>query len=93
MSQGSVLTDYIYKHCKSRRAFCADIGFRESTVANWCNDNTPIPLHKIAIMAEFFEEITKEPPHVFIFRLVMQETTVAKVISTYQRSKYEIRSN
>ncbi len=87
MSMGSILGQYIHDHCRSRRAFCADIGFRESTVSNWCNDRVSVPLPKIAIMAEYFEEYTNEPPSVFVFRLVMAEPTTLKIIQSYQKKQ------
>lgn len=87
MSMGSILNQYIHEHHKSRRAFCSEIGFRESTVSNWCNDRATIPLSKIAIMAEYFYEMTGEPPNLFIFRLVMQEPTVRAVLSSFQEQQ------
>ena len=85
MSMGSILNQYIHEHFKNRRAFCEDIGFRESTVSNWCNDRTTIPLPKIAIMAEYFNELTGEPPNLFIFRIAMQEPTVRAVLANYKQ--------
>ena len=90
MSMGSILNQYIHDHHKSRRAFCIEIGFRESTVSNWCNDRGTIPLQKIAIMAEYFHDLTGEPPNLFIFRIVMQEPTVRAVLSSFQHNQ---RSN
>ena len=87
MSMGSILNQYIHDHFKNRRAFCEDIGFRESTVSNWCNDRATIPLSKIAIMAEYFHELTGEPPNLFIFRIVMQEPTIRAVLSSYQQQQ------
>ena len=85
MSMGSILNQYIHDHFKNRRAFCEDIGFRESTVSNWCNDRATIPLSKIAIMAEYFHDLTGEPPNLFIFRIVMQEPTIRAVLSSFQQ--------
>jgi len=87
MSMGSILNQYIHDNCKSRRAFCGDIGFRESTVSNWCNDRATIPLSKIAIMAEYFHDLTGEPPNLFIFRIVMHEPTVRAVLSSFQQKQ------
>ena len=87
MSMGSILNQYIHDHFKNRRAFCEDIGFRESTVSNWCNDRATIPLSKIAIMAEYFHDLTGEPPNLFIFRIVMQEPTIRAVLSSFQQKQ------
>jgi hypothetical protein len=41
-------------------------------------------------MAEYFFEMTGEPPNLFIFRLVMQEPTVRAVLASFQEKQ---RSN
>lgn len=89
MSLGALLNEYIYTNCKSRKAFCDDIGFSERSVRDWCNDEKPVPLPSIAFMAEYFHEYTKEPPHVFIFRCVNAERTVRDVLHNFQRQQYQ----
>lgn len=90
MSMGSVLSEYIHLHCKSKRQFAADIGFNENTIYKWCNDDAPIPLDKIALLAEYFHDMTGEPPNLFIFRVVMQEPTVSAVLAAFRNKQ---RSN
>jgi transcriptional regulator with XRE-family HTH domain len=87
MSMGSVLGEYIHKHCKSKRAFAADIGFNENTIYKWCNDDRPIPIDKIALLAEYFHDLSGEPPNLFIFRVVLQEPTVRAVMAAFQQKQ------
>jgi hypothetical protein len=84
---GQLLLSWIHEHCKTVRSFCDDIGFPESTVRNWYNNDVPIPIEKMAIIGEYFSEITGEPPHVFVMRLVMHNRHVVEVVKVWQKKK------
>ena len=87
MSMGSMLSQYIKKTNQTKRKFAHDIGFGEATVYKWCNDDVPIPLDQIALLAEYFSDMLKQPPNVIIFKFVLEDTTVRAVLATYRRSQ------
>mgnify|MGYP003125705803 FL=1 len=87
MSMGFTLSQYIHKTKQTKRKFAHDIGFGEATVYKWCNDDVPIPLDQIALLAEYFSDILKEPPNVIIFKFVLQDSTVRAVLASYRRSQ------
>lgn len=84
---GSILSQYIYDCGLSKKKFAEDIGFSEGMVYKWCNDVCPIPLPRIALLAEYFSECNGEPPNVIIFKFVLEDSTVRAVLDTYRRAK------
>tara|TARA_B100000212_G_C27015425_1_gene380934 strand:- start:109 stop:375 length:267 start_codon:yes stop_codon:yes gene_type:complete len=87
MTMGSELRRYIKLYCGSLRAFAIDLGWHESTIRHWCNDEHTIPLKKLAIIGEYFAEFSGEPPHFFVMRLTMAHPTVIEVVKVWQRNR------
>jgi len=84
MTMGAFLRIEILKHYKSIRAFSRDSGFSETTVLNWVNDRNPIPLSRLAILAEYFSELDGSPPNIFIMKMVFRHPEVIKVMAHWR---------
>jgi len=88
---GQLLRSWIDDNCGTVRAFCRDIGFKESRVFNWCNNDAPISTENIALIAEYFAEITDTPPNVYVMRLTMHNRHVVRVINVWQKKQQKKR--
>lgn len=84
---GDLLRTEILKHYKSIKAFSRDSGFRETTVLNWVNDRNPVPLSRLAILAEYFSELDGTPPNIFIMRMVFHHPEVNKVMTQWRKQQ------
>ena len=84
MTMGEFLRREILKHYKSIRAFSRDSGFSETTVLNWVNDRNPVPLSRLAILAEYFSELDDSPPNIFIMKMVFRHPEVIKVMARWR---------
>lgn len=86
MTQGRQLYMFIEEHCKSVNDFAKDIGYPPSTVWNWiCDQPAQIPMQKLAVIGEYFADLTGTPPSFFIMRLTLAHEAVIEVMLNWQK--------